>query len=73
MTSLWFLKRLTGDDTIPLSYGQTSIGRDRNRNIVTNSVYASRNHCTLNINDDNVVSITDCGVNILIRKIYYNF
>lgn len=62
MTSLWFLKRLNGSETFPLKFGDTSLGRDKKSNIETPSVYASRRHCTINVNEENSINLTDCGV-----------
>lgn len=62
MASLWYLKSLHGDEYWPLNYGSTSIGRDKKSSIETQSVYASRKHCTINVNGENSINLTDCGV-----------
>lgn len=73
MTSLWFLKRIHGDETYPLNFGDTSFGRDKKCKIATPSVYASRKHCTINVNEENSINVTDCGVSkvVILCTLHY--
>lgn len=61
MTSSWYLKRLNKDENFPLEFGNTTIGRDKGNTMIISSVYASRSHCTINV-EGNSIKVTNFGV-----------
>ena len=56
---LWKVERRVFGDTHQLKVGDTEIGRDPNADIITKSVNCSRQHCTVTLNSDDSIFITN--------------
>lgn len=55
----WMLERLKFPDEHYLNIGDTTIGRNKNANIITQSDISSRQHCVITLNSDDTVYIVN--------------
>lgn len=69
--SPWVLTRLGSNAVYCLNYGETKIGQDKNNDIITIPPYTCQLHCTIKIDPNGNISLTNQVNNNLI--LYFNF
>lgn len=65
-TSNWFLKHIKSNSKYFLKYGSTNIGRATHCDIRIPDIDVSRQHCTVDVLDNDILHICDLSVSLFV-------